>query len=110
VPSLDLESQLVCRTQAPINGDIHARMAIAAGDVRLTAFAIAGGAVTFDSTLDPDVTFVFHSAETALAILSGTDDPIAAFLDGRFRSDGHLPLAFVLLGLFRPGADITPPP
>ena len=110
MPSPDLESQLVCRTQSPIDGGIHVRMAIAAGDSRLTAFALGDGGVTFDSTLDPDVTFVFDSAETALAILSGTEDPIAAFLDGRFRSDGHLPLAFVLLGLFRPGADVTPPP
>lgn len=85
-------------------------MAIAVGGTRLTAFAVTDGDVTFDSTLEADVTFSFDSAETALAILTGTADPVAAFLSGRFRSDGHLPLAFVLLGLFRPGADTTPPP
>ena len=85
-------------------------MAIATGDTRLTAFAVTDRGVTFDSTLKADVTFVFDSAETALAVLTGREDPIAAFLDGRFRSDGHLPLAFVLLGLFRPGAETTPPP
>ena len=107
---IDLESHLACRARSPINDGIHVGVAIVAGDTRLTAFAIADGGVTFDSTLDPDVTFVFDSAETALAILSGTENPIAAFMDGRFRADGHLPLAFVLLGLFRPGADITVPP
>lgn len=85
-------------------------MAIAAGDTRLTAFAVTDDGVTFDSTLRVDVTFFFDSAETALAVLSGREDPIGAFLEGRFRSDGHLPLAFVLLGLFRPSADTPPPP
>ncbi|MDE0039692.1 MAG: hypothetical protein OXU77_19360 [Gammaproteobacteria bacterium] len=85
-------------------------MAIASGNTRLTALAVTDRGVTFDSTLKADVTFVFDSAETALAVLTGKEDPIAAFLDGRFRSDGYLPLAFVLLGLFRPGAEITPPP
>ena len=85
-------------------------MAISTGSKRLTAFAVTDRGVTFDPTLDADVTFVFDSAETALAILTGMEDPIAAFLDGRFRSDGHLPLAFVLLGLFQPGVDMTPPP
>ena len=109
MPIVDLESHLVCRTES-IDAGFHVTMAIAAGGTRLTAFALADDGVTFDPNLDADVTFVFDSAETALAILSGREDPIAAFLDGRFRSDGHLPLAFVLLGLFRPGADTTPPP
>ena len=85
-------------------------MAISTGSRRLTALAVSDRRVIFDPTLEADVTFVFDSAATALAILTGREDPIAAFLDGRFRSDGHLPLAFVLLGLFQPGADTTPPP
>ena len=85
-------------------------MAIATASTRLAALAITDQGVTFDSTLQADVTFVFDSAETALAVLTGREDPMTAFLDGRFRSDGHLPLAFVLLGLFRPDADLTPPP
>ena len=93
-----------------MHAGFDATMAIATRDTRLTAFAINERGVTFDSTLKADVTFVFDSAETALAVLTGKEDPVAAFLDGRFRSDGHLPLVFVLLGLFRPGAEIEPPP
>ena len=85
-------------------------MAIETRETRLTALVIDDRGVTFDATRSADVTFVFDSAETALAILTGAEDPMVAFMDGRFRSDGHLPLAFVLLGLFRPGADDTPPP
>ncbi len=85
-------------------------MAIATDNTRLTALAVTDQGVTFDPALEADVTFVFDSAETALAVLTGKEDPTAAFLDGRFRSDGHLPLAFVLLGLFHPDTDPAPPP
>lgn len=106
---LDLESHLARLARSAIHSGFHTTMAIATGNTRLTALALNDRGVTFDSTLKADVTFVFDSAETALAVLTGGEDPIAAFLDGRFRSDGHLPLAFVLLGLFRPDADTTPP-
>lgn len=106
---VDLESELARRVPTTIHVGVHATMAVAAGNTRLTALALTDQGVTFDSSLKADVTFVFDSAETALAVLTGNEDPIAAFLDGRFRSDGHLPLAFVLLGLFRPGADTEPP-
>ena len=106
----DLESLLARQARSAIHGALDATMAIATGNTRLTALAVTDQGVTFDSTLKADVTFVFDTAETALAVLTGREDPIAAFLEGRFRSDGHLPLAFVLLGLFRPGADTTPPP
>ena len=108
--SIDLESYLACRAPSAVPGGFHATMAIATGNTRLTALAVDDRGVIFDSSLEADVTFVFDSAETALAVLTGKEDPIAAFLDGRFRSDGHLPLAFVLLGLFRPGAETAPPP
>lgn len=107
---VDIEYHLAPRARSVMHAGFQATMAIATGSTRLTALAVTGRGVTFDPTLEADVTFVFDSAETALAILTGREDPIAAFLDGRFRSDGHLPLAFVLLGLFRPGADTTPPP
>lgn len=48
-----------------------------------------------------DVTFTFDSAATARGILLGDANPLDAFLAGRFRTDGHLPLVFVVLGLFR---------
>ena len=88
-------------------GGFHATMAIATRTGRLTALAVTDRGVTFDSSLKADVTFIFDSEETAVAVLTGREDAIAAFMDGRFRSDGHLPLAFVLLGLFR--SDVDPP-
>ena len=108
--AVDLESHLTAVAPSAMHTTLHATMAFASGNTRLTALAVTDRGVTFDPTLTADVTFVFDSAETALAVLTGKEDPIAAFLEGRFRSDGHLQLAFVLLGLFRPGAEIAPPP
>lgn len=48
-----------------------------------------------------DVTFTFDTADTALNVLLGDANPLDAFLADRFRTDGHLPLVFVVLGLFR---------
>ena len=85
-------------------------MTLVAGRDRLTTLAVRQGTLRFVSPSEADATFTFDSAEAALAILTGREDPIEAFMASRFRSDGNLPLAFVLLGLFRPGADATPPP
>ena len=63
----------------------------------------------FEPDAPVDVRFVFNRAETARAILLDDADPMAAFMAGRFRSDGHLPLAFVLLGLFRADYGVAPP-
>lgn len=108
--STNFEADLKLRIRKTTNLGVYSRIALAVGDTRLTAFALADGSVHFDATLEADVTFFFDNAETALGIVTGLEDPINAFMDGRFRADGHLPLAFVLLGLFRPGAATTPPP
>ena len=108
--SKDFEAELKSRTREIANLGVHATIALAVGDTRLTAFALDGGSVRFDTALEADVTFVFDNAATALGIVTGSEDPMNAFMDGRFRADGHLPLAFVLLALFRPGADTAPPP
>ena len=107
---MDIEAQLTQRIQPVLPADITATFAVVAAGSRLAAFELAHGQVRFDLALQPDVTFFFDTADTALAVLTGADDPVAAFMDGRFRSDGHLLLAFVLLGLFTPGAGMTPPP
>lgn len=57
-----------------------------------------------------DVTFTFDTADTALNVLLGDANPLDAFLAGRFRTDGHLPLVFVVLGLFRADYRGGPPP
>lgn len=62
---------------------------------------------------DADATFFFDGAETAAAILYREGDFVTAFMDafmaGRVRSDGNLPVAFTLLGLFRPGLQLRRP-
>ncbi|MDE0422146.1 MAG: hypothetical protein OXK76_14850 [Gammaproteobacteria bacterium] len=108
--STNFEAELKSRIREIANLGVYATIALAVGDTRLTAFALADGRVRFDADLKADVTFVFDSAATALGIVTGSEEPIDAFMDGRFRADGHLPLAFVLLGLFRPGVDAAPPP
>ena len=74
----------------------------------LLVFSVRAGEIRFEPDASPEVTFRFDRPETARAILLGEEDPITAFMAGRFRSDGHLPLAFVLLSLFR--QDFSGPP
>ena len=76
----------------------------------LATFAVDAGKLRFNPAEPADATFFFDSVETARAVLSGDADPIAAFMEGRFRADGNLPLAFVLLGLFREDYDVEAPP
>ncbi len=108
--NVDLEAKLRRRLRAVRNPDVETTMALAVAGSRLTAFAVTDEGVRFDPTLRADVTFTFDCAQTAIAVLTGAADPVAAFMDGRFRSDGHLPLVFTVLGLFQHGIDPTPPP
>jgi putative sterol carrier protein len=50
----------------------------------------------------PVVTLYFDSFANHRAILEGRMDPMQAFLDGRFRSDGHIVLAMRMLQVFVP--------
>ena len=72
---------------------------------RLTAFEVREGTLTFQDGEGGalDAIFFFDHPQTALDILDGRENPFTAFADSRFRSDGNLPLAFVLLGLFGGG-------
>lgn len=80
----------------------------------LATVVVEGDAVRIEpaplADADADATFTFDSAGTALSVLCGDADPIAAFSAGRFRADGHLPLVFVVLGLFRAEYGGGPPP
>lgn len=107
-PALDLPTELArrLRTQAAAHVDTVFRLATDGGT--LLVFSVRAGEIHFEPELVPEVTFTFDRPETARAIILGEEDPIAAFMAGRFRSDGHLPLAFVLLGLFR--QDFAGPP
>ncbi|MEE4380978.1 MAG: SCP2 sterol-binding domain-containing protein [Pseudomonadales bacterium] len=50
----------------------------------------------------PTVTFLFDDVATALGVVEGSLDPMATFMAGRVRTDGHLILALQLGGLFAP--------
>lgn len=105
---LRFEGELARRFQAAAAGSVDLALAFAVdGDVpqRLTAFEVREGTLTFrDGECGAlDATFFFDHPQTALDILDGRENPFTAFADSRFRSDGNLPLAFVLLGLFGGG-------
>ena len=106
---MDFETFLERRFRAAAASDIDLTITLVAGGRRLTTFAVEGGALRFDPPGEADVTFSFDSVDRAVAVLGGAQSPVDAFMAGAFRSDGHLPLAFVLLGLFGSG-DVTPPP
>ena len=106
---MDLRAFLEQRFQAAAASDVDLTITLVAGGRRLTTFAVEAGALRFDPDREADVTFSFDSVDRAVAVLGGTESPMDAFMAGGFRSDGHLPLAFVLLGLFASG-DVTPPP
>ena len=102
------EQELARRFQADAAQGVDLAMAFAVeGDVpqRLTAFEVRDGALTFQhgEGSELDATFFFDQAQTALDVLDGKENPFTAFADSRFRADGSLPLAFVLLELFRGG-------
>ena len=102
------EQELARRFQTAAAGGLDLMLAFAVdGDVprRLTAFEVREGALTFRDGEGGalDATFFFDQPQTALDIRDGRENPFAAFADSRFRSDGNLPLAFVLLGLFGGG-------
>ena len=101
------EAALAQRFAANAAQGVDVAMALAVdGDEprRLAAFEVRDGKLTFlPQSEDPDATFFFDEAQTALDILDGQEAMFTAFADSRFRADGNLPLAFVLLGLFQKG-------
>ena len=107
---MDLGAELANRFDPDSALDVDVVVALATNRETLVTFSVHAGRLQFAPSPPPDVTFTFDSAETAFGILAGDEDPIAAFMAERFRSDGHLPLAFVLLGLFRGDYAVAPPP
>lgn len=109
--NLDFEAALAERFEAAAARDVDVALALAveSSAERLATFAVRDGVLRFQPDCPLDATFYFEDAPTALAVLDGLEDPFAAFAAGRFRADGNLPLAFVLLGLFRPGVGVDAP-
>lgn len=58
-----------------------------------------------------DVTYLFDSVDTAIDLLSNGGDVMAAFMEERFRSTGHIAFTYVMLGMFaNPSLPAEPPP
>lgn len=66
-------------------------------------FRVANGRLDFavPAGVPADATFMFRDVDTAWALLSGRANAFDAFMDGSFRSDGHLMWAFLLMAMFR---------
>ena len=107
--AMELARDLSARFKAEAAAHVDAVFELATVRETLATFSVRNGVLAFEPAAPVDVRFVFDHAETARALLLGDADPMAAFMAGRFRSDGHLPLAFVLLGLFRPDYGVAPP-
>ena len=110
----DFKAWLAARFRPQASAEVDVVFALATEDAtgckRLAVFAVESGELRFDPEETPDATFFFDSVCTASALLSGTADPIAAFMAGCFRADGNLPLTFALLGLFRSDYGVDAPP
>lgn len=107
---MDFRCLIEARFRPDAAANVDAVFALATPRAPLLTFAVRAGELAFEEDTEPDVTFTFDQPETARKIIAGEADPIAAFMAGRFRSDGNLPLAFVLLGLFRQDFAGPPPP
>jgi len=83
-------------------GGLDAVLRLAIGDESLT-FRIFAQQLQFDDSgaLQPDATFYFEDVDTAWALLSGRADAFSAFMEGRFRADGYLMWAFMLMAMFQ---------
>lgn len=109
ITSLDLRDALQAAFSPEAAAECDVCIALATPEDTLVTFAIVDGTIDFDTTLPADVTFEFPSVRQALELAFGQADPIAAFMAGEFRSDGHLLLVFLFLSLFRPGPRIEAP-
>jgi putative sterol carrier protein len=107
--SLDnLALQLERRFRADQSAGVDMRLRIDTGEGRID-FHIERGTLTLSppTAATPDVTFLFHDLATAWRILLGEANAIEAFMQGRFRADGYLMMAFRLMEMF--GSASLPP-
>ena len=103
-----LREALAARARAGV-AECDVRVGLAVGALPPLVCAISDAGVRFDDSLQPEAMFRFDSAETALALLGGGGDFVAAFMAGKFRADGHLTLTFTLLAAFGGPAAAVPP-
>jgi putative sterol carrier protein len=86
----------------PAAEGLDAVLCLAIGDDKLI-FEVSSAGLAFDEAerLVPDATFFFEDVDIAWALLSGRADAFSAFMEGRFRADGHLMWAFSLMAMFQ---------
>ena len=125
---MELRRELERRLREAAAPELDLAIDIQVGSARAIRVILANGKARLDPAEAPclsararaecpspeaDATFLFDSAETAAAILYDDGDFVTASMDafmaGKVRSDGCLPLTFTLLGLFRPGLQMQTP-
>jgi len=95
-----LQAHLEAAFYAPASTGFDATIRLTIGEEALI-FRLAQGTLTFPSEPQlPDATFYFADTDIAWAVLSGQADPLNAFMEGRFRSDGYLLWTFALTAMF----------
>ena len=97
----DLEAELYrrFRPDAAAGVDMLVRLSISERAHLLLNLRDCALTITRDSRA-PDVTFLFNDLATATAIIRGETDAIGAFMNGKFRADGYLMMAFKLMEIF----------
>lgn len=97
-----LQSHLESTFFPPASTGMDATIRLAIAD-ELLQFEVAEGRIEFHEAdvRQPDATFFFEDVDIAWALLSGQADAFAAFMEGRFRSDGYLMWAFTLMSMFQ---------
>jgi putative sterol carrier protein len=104
----DLEADLYrrFRPEAAAGVDMVVRLSVSERAYLLLNLRDQALSITKDSRA-PDVTFLFEDLATATAIIRGEADAIGAFMNGKFRADGYLMMAFKLMEIF--GSRSLPP-
>ena len=104
-----IKKELTERYHAPAAAGYDVNIGFSVGEMDALVCWMSGDGITFDDSLVPDVTFFFDSAGTALSLLGGSGDFVRAFMDGKFRADGYLTLAFLLFAVFKGDAPPSVP-
>lgn len=91
---------LQARGRGGVVGAADVRVGLAIGALPPLVCAISDAGVQFDDGYEPEAMFRFDCADTALALLGGGGDVVAAFMAGKFIADGHLTFVFPLLAAF----------
>ncbi|MCX7064553.1 MAG: SCP2 sterol-binding domain-containing protein [Proteobacteria bacterium] len=94
------------RPEAAVGVDMLIRLEVSDREHLLLQIADCTLTVTHGAQT-PDVSFRFADLATAVSIIRGQSDAIDAFMNGRFRADGYLMMAFKLMELF--GSRSLPP-